>query len=326
MEKYTYKDSGVNLKSAEALSGLLFSGLKSSNFKNFAGIFKHPAIPEYFFAATTDGIGTKIIPLIENKLYKTMAQDLAAMNLNDLACVGARPLFFLDYIAVNTLNADDMAKFISELNSILLKYNCILLGGETSELGDFIKEGLFDAAGFAVGLVDEANSVDKNNVREGDVVIALKSTGVHSNGFSLIRKLHKDGLINNDEFLKTLAPTAIYIDEILKLCDNRLVSALANITGGGILSNLARVIPEGYTAVLDKNILPKLEVFEFMKRFVEVDEMYRTFNMGAGFCIIAKPENVSKIIEITKIWSPFVLGRIEYSKEGKKDVRAVFKN
>lgn len=324
MEKYTYKASGVNLKSAEMLSGLLFSGLKSSNFKNFAGIFSHPALSGYSLAATTDGIGTKIIPLIENGLYETMACDLAAMNLNDLACVGAKPLFFLDYIAVNTIDAEGIAKFIGELNSVLSRYNCVLLGGETSELGNFIKEGLFDAAGFAVGLVNDTNSIDKNNVCKDDVVIALKSTGAHSNGFSLIRKLYNDGRINKDEFLKTLAPTAIYTNEILELAENRLAAAFANVTGGGILSNLARVIPDGLTAILSKKSLPKLETFEIIKKFVEDDEMYRAFNMGAGFCIVTKPENVSEIMDITKIWSPFVLGHIEESKKGREDVRATF--
>lgn len=322
MEKYTYKNSGVDLKSAEMLSKLLFSGLKSPNFKNFAGIFEHPAFPEYAFAATTDGIGTKIIPLIENGLYKTMAVDLAAMNLNDLACVGARPLFFLDYIAVNVLDAEAIAQFISELNTVLLGHNCVLLGGETSELGDFIKEGLFDAAGFAVGLMKKTNSISKENVREGDIIIGLKSSGVHSNGFSLIRKLHADKKIGKEDFLKTLAPTKIYIDEILKLCEDKLVLGLANITGGGILSNLERSTPDGLMAVLDKNALPKLEVFEILNKFINIDEMFHTFNMGAGFCIIARSEYVSKILDVTKMCSPFVFGVV---KKAKDDRKAVFR-
>jgi len=194
MEKYSYKNSGVHLENAEILSKMLALGLCSQNFSNFAGIFEHRALPEYYFAGTTDGIGTKIIPLIEKGLYRTIALDLAAMNLNDLICTGAKPLFFLDYLATNVLNPKEVSKFITELNSVLKAYNCALIGGETSELGDFIKKGLFDVAGFAVGLVKKADLISKEKVCEGDIVIALKSSGVHSNGFSLIRKLYNDGI------------------------------------------------------------------------------------------------------------------------------------
>ena len=320
MEKYTYKNSGVDLNSAETLSKLLFTGLKSANFKSFAGLFEHPALPEYALAATTDGIGTKIIPLIEKGLYKTMAADLAAMNLNDLACVGARPLFFLDYIAVNSLDARMIAHFVQELNFLLLSHGCALLGGETSELGNFIKEGHFDAAGFAVGLVKKTNLMLKENIEAGDVVIGLKSSGAHSNGFSLIRKLYADKKITKEEFLKTLKPTEIYVDEILELCDRKLILGAANITGGGILSNLERTIPDGLTAVLNKNMLPKLEVFEILNKYVCEDEMFRTFNMGAGFCVVTKPENVSEILNVTKKYSPFVFGTIKKAEGNEKAV------
>ncbi len=318
MKKYTYKDSGVNLQNTETLSGLLFSGLQSPNFSNFAGIFEHPVLPEYYFAGTTDGIGTKIIPLLERGLYRTIALDLAAMNLNDLICTGAKPLFFLDYLATNVLNPNEVSNFIKELNSVLRLYNCALIGGETSELGDFIKKGLFDVAGFAVGLVKKANYISKENVHEGDVVIALKSSGMHSNGFSLVRKLFNDGLLSEDEFLKTLEPTVIYVNEILELCDRGLVTGLANITGGGILSNLERTIPDGLCARLNQDVLPEIDVFEALKRNVGADEMLRTFNMGAGFCVITRPENVEKVLEITKRYSPFVFGAVEKSYDGTK--------
>lgn len=324
MEEYSYKNSGVHLQSSEMLTKMLSCNLQSANFNNFAGIFEHPALPEYYFAGTTDGIGTKIIPLIERKMYKTIAQDLAAMNLNDLICTGAKPLFFLDYIAANMLNPKEISNFIIELNNILKIYNCTLIGGETSELGDFIKKGVFDAAGFAVGLIHKDKLIKKENVKENDVIIALKSTGAHSNGFSLIRKLHNDRLLNEEEFLKSLAPTAIYVNEILKLCDRGLVSALANITGGGILSNLERTIPEGFQAKLDKNALPEIEIFETIKRVVNEDEMFRTFNMGAGFCIITKEKNVNTVMDIAKAHSPFVFGIIEKAKEGNNNAKAAF--
>lgn len=318
MEKFTYKDSGVNLENAEKLSKMLSFGLKSDNFRDFAGLFAHPALPEYLLCATTDGIGTKILPLIERKMFKTMAEDLVAMNLNDLITTGAKPLFFLDYLATNKLEVDVVSSFLKELNDVLKRYNCVLLGGETSEMGDFIGKNTFDAAGFLVGLVKNEKLLSKNNVKENDVIIGLKSSGVHSNGFSLVRKLYSLGLLNEDVFLKTLAPTVIYADEILKAADEGLISACANITGGGILSNVKRAVPDGFQAVLDKKALPEIEVFKILKNFVDEDEMYRTFNMGAGFCVFSGKENLPALFEILKPHSPFVFGRVERGENGER--------
>lgn len=329
MEEYSYQKSGVHLKNAEMLAQILSCQFQSANFQNFAGLFESPALPEYYFAATTDGIGTKIIPLIERKMYRTIALDLAAMNLNDLACVGAKPLFFLDYIAANKLNPKEVSKFVSELHYVLKTFNCVLIGGETSELGDFIPKGLFDAAGFAVGLVKKENLIPKKNVKAGDVVIGLKSAGVHSNGFSLVRKLYADKKINEEEFIKTLAPTEIYTNEILEMCNNGLVSGLANITGGGILSNLERAIPDGLMAVLDKTQLPQIEVFQILNKFISTDEMFHTFNMGAGFCIIADSKNVEAVMQIAQLYSPFIFGEIKRAEdclEGGNVAKAMFKN
>jgi len=324
MAKYSYKNSGVNLQSSNTLTQMLFSGLKSENFTGFAGLFEHPALPDYYLAGTTDGIGTKIIPLVERELYSTIAQDLAAMNLNDLVCTGAKPLFFLDYIAANVLNPEEISNFILELNKVLKIYDCALIGGETSEMGNFIKKGVFDAAGFAVGLIKKTDLIKKQNVKENDVIIGLKSTGAHSNGFSLIRKLYEDKRISKAEFEQSLAPTAIYVNEILKLCSLGAVSALANITGGGILSNLERIIPNGLSAKLDKNSLPKIEIFDIINKWTTEDEMFRTFNMGAGFCIICKEKHAKTVLDITKTFSPFVFGVVEKAKEGKNNAKAEF--
>ncbi len=320
MENYTYKNSGVNLENSKLLSNLLISKFKSQNFNNFAGIYKLQNLDGYCLTATTDGIGTKIIPLIEKKMFKTMAQDLAAMNLNDIICTGSKPLFFLDYLALNKLEPELISNFLEELNKILTAHGCTLLGGESSELGDFIKEGQFDAAGFLVGIVPERNLLKPENVKENDIVIGLKSSGIHSNGFSIIRKLYNDKILSNDEFTKTLVPTKIYVNEVLELCNKKLAKNLANITGGGILSNIERAIPEGLCAVLDKNSIPKPEIFNILEKYIEKDEMYRIFNMGAGFCIICDKENIDEILKIVKIHEPFIFGTIEKSKNGKKAV------
>ncbi len=313
-KEYTYQNTGVDLKSADILSKLLAMHLKSDNFNDFAGTFAHPALPGFRLVATTDGIGTKIMSLVERKMFNTMAQDLVAMNLNDLICAGAKPLFFLDYLAVHKLEPEILSGFIEELNNLLCRYDCALLGGETSEMPDFIKENVFDAAGFMVGLVKEDEIPNRQNISAGDIVIGLKSSGIHSNGFSLVRKLYADRKLNDEEFIKTLAPTEIYAESILKICAEKLVLGLANITGGGILSNIKRAVPNGFCAVLDKTSLPKLPVFNLLSHFVAEDEMYRTFNMGAGFCIIAKQKNVQRVLEIAKNHNPFIFGYIEKSE------------
>ena len=218
-------------------------------------------------AACADGVGTKIIPLIKKRDTKTIANDLFAMNINDLVCCGAKPLFFLDYIALNRLDVDLVSNLIGELNKVLEKYSCALLGGETSELGDLILKNNFDISGFLVGAVKKDKLIDKNNVKKGDMVIALESSGAHSNGFSLIRKLYKDGLLSDDLFEKSLAPVRIYYDTVQKLNDKKLVKSCANITGGGILANLERSIPKGLGLKADYG---KIKLTPLFKRLLFV--------------------------------------------------------
>lgn len=306
----TYEDSGVSIQAGNILTEILNREIKSDNIGNFAGLYEHPYIPEYYLAGCTDGVGTKVIPLAKRGLVETIATDLIAMNLNDLICTGAKPMFFLDYFATNKLDVEITSKFVLALRSELAKYNCTLLGGETAELGNLIKEGHFDVGGFMVGIVRKDLLLKRDNVEEDDVVIALKSSGPHSNGYSLIRALNDSGQLSNELFETALAPTYIYANEINEIVEKGLAHACANITGGGIEDNLVRSIPSGKCAVVDKSKIIKQELFEKLEELVGEDEAYKAFNMGVGFCIIAPQENLEEISKICKKYNPTVIGKI----------------
>ena len=307
----SYSNAGVSIDSANILNGILKKEFNADNLgNNFAGLYEHPYIPEYFLVACTDGIGTKLIPLAKRGLVETIANDLIAMNLNDLICVGAKPMFFLDYFATNKLDVELTSKFIIALRAELQKYNCSLLGGETSELGSLIKEDCFDIGGFMVGIVKKDSVLDRKNVEADDVVIALKSSGPHSNGYSLIRALHDSGQLSDEMFEKSLEPTFIYANVISKLVDKKLINACANITGGGIGDNLQRAIPDGKVAIVYKSKILKQEIFEKLGALVGEDEAYKTFNMGVGFCIIAPEKNAQEVCKICEEYEPVIIGNV----------------
>lgn len=309
-EMLDYEQAGVSIKNADALTELIKKDVKSENIGMFAGLYEHPAFPEYYLVACTDGVGTKIIPLIANNKIETAAIDLIAMNLNDMICTGARPLFFLDYFATHKLDVETTSRFIKGLKTELAKYNCALLGGETAELGDLVTEGHFDAGGFAVGLVKKEKILSKANVEKNDIIIGLKSSGPHSNGYTLIRKLYEQGLLTDKELKQSLEPTYIYVQEILELCDKELIKACANITGGGITDNLKRVIPEGMEPEIDKGKIPSQPIFAKLLDLVGEEEAYKTFNMGVGMCVIATEDNAEEIMKICKKYTPFLFGNI----------------
>lgn len=312
----SYEDAGVSIKAGNMLTDILNKEIKSDNIGNFAGLYEHPYIPDYFLVGCTDGVGTKVIPLAKRGLIETIAVDLIAMNLNDLICTGAKPLFFLDYFATDKLDVDITSNFVLALKNELAKYNCTLLGGETAELGSLIKEGHFDVGGFMVGIVKKDLLLKRENVQEGDVIIALKSSGPHSNGYSLIRALNDSGQLSNNLFELALKPTYIYANEIIEIVEKNLAHACANITGGGIEDNLTRSIPKGKTALVYKDKIVKQELFEKLQDLVGEEEAYKTFNMGVGFCIIAPEKNKEEIFKICEKYEPFIIGKVV---EGIKD-------
>lgn len=306
----TYKDAGVSIEAGNMLTSILNKEIKSENIGNFAGLYEHPYIPDYYLVGCTDGVGTKVIPLAKRGLIETIATDLIAMNLNDLICTGAKPLFFLDYFATNKLDVEITSKFVISLKNELAKYNCTLLGGETAELGSLIKEGHFDVGGFMVGIVKKDKVLSRQNVEIGDIIIALKSSGPHSNGYSLIRALNDNGQLPDNLFETALAPTHIYANEINEIVEKNLAHSCANITGGGIEDNIIRSIPDGKCAFIDKNKIIKQPLFAKLEELVGEDEAYKTFNMGVGFCIIAPKQNAEEILKICEKYESVIIGEI----------------
>lgn len=301
-----YKKSGVNLDEAEKLNAKLKSTLKTKNLGAFAGAVEI-ADPGLKLLTCCDGIGSKIIPLYEKKMFREIAVDLIAANLNDMATRPARAVSFADYIAVNRLDSSAISAIITELENELQKYDCELIGGETSEMPHLLRDGVIDICGFAIGIEKDIKLLP---VQSGDIVIGLKSSGIHANGFTLIRKLFTDGKLSDVEFEETLVPAYIYYNEIQSLWDNNLIKAAANITGGGIFDNLIRVIPEGLTLELNYNNIPAQGIFEKLKK-ITGDEMYKVFNCGAGFCVVAASDNLAGIEEICRNYEPFILGRVK---------------
>ncbi|MEI7475023.1 MAG: phosphoribosylformylglycinamidine cyclo-ligase [bacterium] len=313
-----YKSSGVDLVKADMLTELIAKSVSNKNIGMFAGLYEHPVFKDYYLAACCDGVGTKIIPLLENGMTDSIAQDLIAMNLNDLICLGAKPLFFLDYIAANKIEVELLADFVNSLKQKLKQFDCLLLGGETAELGDLVKENHFDVAGFAVGAVKKTDLLNKENVCENDIVIGLCSSGPHSNGFSLVRKLYNDGLLSEELFKESLKPTHIFVNEIAELVEKGLVKTVAHITGGGIEGNLCRVIPDGLQAEVLKKNIPQTKLFKALLKLISQEEAYKVFNMGVGMCIIAEEKNKDTIFKICEKYAPFEFGRIVKNEESSR--------
>ncbi len=310
LTKYNYKSAGVDIDKADEIIKNISKKFEMKNLQNFAGFYNSDFFKNGKIVSCCDGIGSKIIPLIEENRPEIIANDLVAMNLNDLITTGAKPLFFLDYIASNNLNGDIIQATIESLKIILNKYNCALLGGEISELSCLIKENYFDIAGFMVGICSNEDILDKSNTKKGDIIISFPSNGIHSNGFSLIRKLYFDKILNKDLFTECLKATKIYAEIIYLLNEKKLIKSASNITGGGLYSNIKRSIKDDLDIKIDYNAIPKQEIFEFLKKVIDIKECYRVFNMGAGFCVICDKEKTDEILEISKSLNSFVLGEV----------------
>lgn len=293
----TYKESGVNIEegyksvklikdyAARTMSNYVLNGLGS-----FAGMVELPeGYKKPVLVSGTDGVGTKLDIACKKKKYDTVGIDCVAMCVNDILCHGAKPLFFLDYIACGKLEANVASDIVKGVADGCLQSGSALVGGETAEMPGFYKEGEYDIAGFSVGIVDKDKIIDGHDVEQGDVIIGLQSSGVHSNGYSLVRKL----ITNLDEKLgeKTLGeilltPTRIYVKPIQKLMEKFHIKAMCHITGGGFIENVPRMLPKGKTAVILKDSYDIPEIFQYMMNLgVDKDHMYNTFNMGIGFMV-----------------------------------------
>jgi phosphoribosylformylglycinamidine cyclo-ligase len=275
----------------------------------FAGMVELPSLKEPVLVSATDGVGTKVLIAEALGIYDTVGIDLVAMSVNDLLVTGARPLFFLDYLAVGRLEPEKAASLVEGVAEGCRQSGCALLGGETAEMPDLYQEGHFDLAGFAVGVVEKGAIIDGGRVEAGDAVIGLPSSGVHSNGFSLVRKILEVNKIHYemDEVegfgagsvgATLLTPTRIYAGDASALMQAVDVRAMAHITGGGIPENLPRVIPTGLTARIERSRWTVPTLFDTLQRLgnVDDDEMFRTFNMGIGFVAIVPAADTEKAI------------------------------
>ena len=321
---FTYKKSGVNINAADKFINFIsdISSKKRGNKKNaniggFGSISDLPKdIKNPKIVACTDGVGTKIeIANLLNK-YDTIGIDLVAMSVNDLIVQGAKPLFFLDYISINKIDLKKMKSIISGIVKGCNISQCGLVGGETAEMPDTYEKGKFDIAGFAVGVVDKEKILNKNKIKKGNLILAVPSSGLHSNGFSLVRHLLKVKKIDikKSPFLKKelIQPTKIYVKEILSLIKKNLLNGCANITGGGLADNISRVIPSKLCAEINLSKIKPLKIFNWLKKSKISDrEMLKTFNCGVGFCLIINPKNLSKVNKFfLKEYKPYVIGRI----------------
>jgi len=327
-KKFTYEKSGVNIKSADNFVKYI-STISSNNkgkkkFNNIGGFGSISSIPKNLknpkIVACTDGVGTKLeIANVLNK-YDTIGIDLVAMSVNDLIVQGARPLLFLDYISINKIDLNKLKSILQGIVKGCKISDCELVGGETAEMPGTYEKGKFDIAGFAVGIVDEKKILHKKNIKKNDLVLAIPSSGIHSNGYSLVRYVLKKEKINlkNNKFLKKelLKPTKIYVKEVLSLIDNNLINGCANITGGGLADNIKRIIPDKLTATIDLNNIKTNKIFKWLKQNnIEDKEMLKTFNCGVGFCLIVNPKNLNKITKFfTKKFKPYIIGNINSGK------------
>ena len=331
-KKFTYKKSGVNIKAADKFVNFISSvsskkkgKKKFSNIGGFGSISDIPSnIKQPQIVACTDGVGTKVE--IANSLNKfdTIGIDLVAMSVNDLIVQGAKPMFFLDYISINKIDLTKLKSIIKGIVKGCELSDCELVGGETAEMPGTYSKGKFDIAGFAVGVVSKNKILNKNKIKKNNLILAIPSSGLHSNGFSLVRYLirKKKININKNKFLKSelLKPTKIYVKEIINLISKNLINGCANITGGGLADNIKRVIPDNLKADIDLNKIKTLKIFNWLKKKgISENEMLKTFNCGVGFCLIIKKKNLNKIQSyFPKDYKPYVIGKIINGKNKVK--------
>ena len=331
-EKFTYEKSGVNINAADNfvkfISSISTKNKGKKKFQNIGGFGSISNIPKDIkrpkIVACTDGVGTKVE--IANTLNKfdTIGIDLVAMSVNDLIVQGAKPLLFLDYISINKIDLKKLKSILKGIVKGCKISNCELVGGETAEMPGTYTKGKFDIAGFAVGIVDGNKVLDKRNIKKDDLILAVPSNGIHSNGYSLVRYVLKKNNINfkNNKFLKKelIKPTKIYVNEILNLIKNKLLNSCANITGGGLEDNIKRVIPNGLSADIDLDKVKTKKIFKWLKQNnINDKEMLKTFNCGVGFCLIIKPQNLKKINKFfSKEFKPYVIGKITSGKNKVK--------
>jgi phosphoribosylformylglycinamidine cyclo-ligase len=330
MGKYvSYEQSGVSIDANDRMVEQIYSAVAGTfgprviEARNgFAGMFRLDYDEKLFkrnyknpvLVACTDGVGSKVQLAAEIERYDTVGIDLVAMSVNDMLVQGAEPLFFLDYLGVHKLEPEVIAQMVKGVAAGCRQADCALIGGETAEMPDTYRAGDFDMAGFAVGVVERKKIINGETIRKGDVILGLASSGLHSNGYSLVRNIcfkqaklkmtdRPDGLGGQMLGDVLLEPTRIYVRPVIKLLwqykVKRVVHAMAHITGGGLVGNIPRVLGKNYNAVIKKSSWPRHEIFNFLQNLgpVEEEEMFRVFNMGIGYVLIVAEDFTNSITD-----------------------------
>ena len=327
--KLTYRKSGVNIRKADSfvkfISSVTRKSSKSGDFKNIGGFGAISKIPNKLndphIVTSTDGVGTKIEIANDLNKFDTIGIDLVAMCVNDLIVQGAKPYLFLDYMSVSKIDLDKLKNLVKGIIKGCNLSDCKLVGGETAEMPGTYTKGKFDIAGFAVGFVEKKKILNKK-IRNNDLILAVPSNGLHSNGFSLVRYLLEKKKINlkKNKFLKSelIRPTKIYVKEILDINQKNLINGCANITGGGLVDNIQRIIPKNLGAEINLNNIKTLKIFSWLyKMGISEKEMLKTFNCGVGFCLIISPKNIKLVTKyFGEKFKPYIIGKI--NKNSKK--------
>ena len=321
----SYKKSGVNISIANKFIDHIAKvskknvkktdkSFKFDNIGAFGSAFdiSNIKIKDPVIISCTDGVGTKIDLANKFKKFDTIGIDLVAMCVNDLIVQGAKPLFFLDYIAVGKLNLKKTKNILKGILNGCKISDCKLIGGETAEMPGIYSKDKFDLAGFSVGIVSKKKILNKKNVKKNDLILAIPSSGIHSNGFSLVRSIMKKSMIPQNLRKELLRPTKIYTKEILKLVDRNLINSASHITGGGLIENITRSIPNNLSINIDLSKIKIKKIFKWLKsKNISDLEMLKTFNCGVGFCIIINKKNKNKITKFfPKNFIPYEIGNI----------------
>ena len=329
--KFTYENSGVNINAADNFVKYIVnlnkkkkSGNNNNNIGSFASITSIPkGIKKPLLVSSTDGVGTKIEIANKLKKYDTIGIDLVAMCVNDILVQGAKPIIFLDYISIDKINLKKLKTIIKGVQKGCEISGCSLVGGETAEMPGTYSKNKFDIAGFSLGVVETKKLFRKSNIKKNDIVMAIPSNGLHSNGYSLVRNiLNKNKInINRNNYLKKelMRPTKIYVKEVLNLIKKNLIHGCAHITGGGLPGNLIRIIPKNICAKIYLDKIKTKPIFSWIKsKGVSDLEMLKTFNCGVGFCLIIKKRNINKVKKyFKKEFKPYVIGKLIKDKKNK---------
>ena len=337
MKKMTYKQAGVDIAGADIfkrrIKSLVRSSFRPEVLKDIGGFGSFFRLSKKYhdpvLVSSSDGVGTKLkIACLANK-HDTVGIDAVAMNVNDILCTGAEPLFFLDYIAYSKLNPEILVDIVKGINDGCIESGCSLIGGETAEMPDMYRRGDYDIAGFCVGVVERKNIIDGSEIKAGDTVIGLESNGLHSNGFSLVRKVLSQNELKRMS-KELLRPTRIYVKPVLSLLQTpnpklrTAINGIAHITGGAFYDKIARILPDNLGVKINKDSWPVPKIFRLVqnKGNVSDKEMYHTLNMGIGMVLMVRPEAAGEIISKLAGFKPksWIIGEVV---KGKKQVEII---